>query len=250
MPSPVDPHDPRFELDRQDNLVLLALGESVPQEFAEHEATCAQCQQELAGYADTVSLARESDVHRDQLTAVPPASVWSGITAELGLTGSPRATSDARVRAGTARSTRWRWGLLAAAAVVAIAGAGVGGYFAGRSDSASNASISTARLERVPTGPDDVSGSAVVHTAGVGRQLTITTTGLPLRQGYYEVWLFNPTTQGMTPVGTLGDHGGGTFTVPAGIDLRDYHVIDISAQDYGGSTVQHGQSVLQGPLTQ
>ncbi len=64
------------------------------------------------------------------------------------------------------------------------------------------------------------------------------------------MWLFNPTTQGMTPVGTLGDHGGGTFTIPAGIDLRDYHVIDVSAQDYGGATVQHGQSVLQGPLTQ
>jgi hypothetical protein len=59
-----------------------------------------------------------------------------------------------------------------------------------------------------------------------------------------------PDHPGHAPVGTLGDHGGGTFTIPAGIDLRDYHVIDVSAQDYGGATVQHGQSVLQGPLTQ
>ena len=249
MPSPVDPHDPRYDLDRQDNLVLLALGESVPPEFELHQATCDQCQQELASYTQTVHLARESDEHRDQLGTVPPASVWSGIVAELGLTSTARPAPHARDRSSRPLRTRWRYGLLAAAAVVVVAGAAAGGYLAGQS-SETNTSISTARLTQLPTGPSDVSGTAEVRSTASGRQLTVTTAGLPLRQGYYEVWLFNPTTQGMTPVGTLGDHGGGTFTVPAGIDLRDYHVIDVSAQDYGGATVQHGQSVLQGPLTQ
>ena len=179
---------------------------------------------------------------------MPPASVWSGIVAELGLTSTARPAPHARDRSSRPLRTRWRYGLLAAAAVVAVAGAAAGGYLAGQS-SETNTSISTARLTHLPTGPSDVSGTAEVRSTASGRQLTVTTSGLPLRQGYYEVWLFNPTTQGMTPVGTLGDHGGGTFTVPAGIDLRDYHVIDVSAQDYGGATVQHGQSVLQGPLT-
>jgi anti-sigma-K factor RskA len=251
VPSPVDPHDPRFELDRQDNLVLLALGESVSPEFELHHATCEQCQQELAGYTQTVQLARESDAHRDQLTAVPPPSVWSGITAQLGPSHPAPATSHAQPGPVRRTSSRWRYGLLAAAAAVVVAAAGVGGYLAGRSGDHANTSISTARLAQVPNGgPRDVSGNAMVHSADGTRQLTITTSGLPLRQGYYEVWLFNPTTQGMTPVGTLGDHGGGTFTIPAGIDLRDYHVIDVSAQEYGGATVHHGQSVLQGPLTQ
>jgi anti-sigma-K factor RskA len=251
VPSPADPHDPRFDLDRQDNLVLLALGESVPPEFELHQVTCEQCQQELAGYANTVELARESGEHRDQLSTVPPASVWSGIVAELGLTNTAQPTSHARARTSDRRmSSRWRYGLLAAAAVVVVAAAAAGGYLAGQSSSETNPSISTARLTQLPNGPSDVSGSAEVRSANGGRQLMITTSGLPLRQGYYEVWLFNPTTQGMTPVGTLGDHGAGTFTIPAGIDLRDYHVIDVSAQDYGGATVQHGQSVLQGPLTQ
>ena len=42
----------------------------------------------------------------------------------------------------------------------------------------------------------------------------------------------------------------GTFTVAGSIDLRSYDVVDVSAQDYGGTTVVHQQSVLQGPLTQ
>ena len=172
--------------------------------------------------------------------------------AELGLTNTAQPSSPARqLPPPRRRNSRWRYGLLAAAAVVLVAAAAAGGYLAGHRGSETNTSISTAHLSQQPNGPSNVSGQAVVHSTASGRrQLMITTAGLPLRQGYYEVWLFNPTTQGMTPVGTLGDHGAGTFTIPAGIDLRDYHVIDISAQDYGGATVQHGQSVLQGPLTQ
>jgi len=90
----------------------------------------------------------------------------------------------------------------------------------------------------------------LVHGTAQGHQLTIDSTGLPLRQGYYEVWLYNPANGGMQPVGALADDGSGTFTVAGSLDLRSYNVIDISAQDYGGSTVVHQQSVLQGPLTQ
>ncbi len=249
MSSHIDPHDPRFELDRQDNLVLLALGEPVSAEFAAHHVDCVQCQDDLAGLGQTVRLARESVEHREQLDAEPPPSVWTGITAELGMT-RPSAVVKLPPR-HAARSASRRW-LLAAAAAVVIAVAGVGGYLAGRSSGGTQVSaLSTARLGQQPGGPADVTGTATVHTTSGTSQLAVSTSGLPLRSGYYEVWLYDPVVNNMVAIGALGDGGRGTFTLPGGIDLRSYHVIDVSAQDYtGGSVITHAQSVLRGQLTQ
>ena len=76
-----------------------------------------------------------------------------------------------------------------------------------------------------------------MRSSSDGRQVTVTTPGLPLRNGFYEVWLYDPDRGkggDMVAVGALGDHGRGTFTLPSGIDIRAYHVVNISAQDYGG----------------
>jgi hypothetical protein len=53
----------------------------------------------------------------------------------------------------------------------------------------------------------------------------------------------------MVAVGTLGDDDRGSFTVPAGLDLTAYHVVDVSAQNYDGNPA-HQQSVLRGQLHQ
>ncbi len=238
-----DPHDPRFELDRLDNLTLLALGEVVDASFATHQRGCPQCQGELDALAHTVAVVRETDENSD---ARPPASVWAGISSELGLTahGQTRRPTAGHVR-------RWRYALVAIAAAVLLVVGGAGGFLLARhGDRATVAAASHAILSAQAGGPKNVTGAATVHTTDQGRQLSITSDGLPLRQGYYEVWLYNPASGGMQPVGALGDNGSGTFTIAGSIDLRSYDVIDVSAQDYGGSTVVHQQSVLQGPLTQ
>jgi len=144
---------------------------------------------------------------------------------------------------------RWRTAMLAGAATVLVmAGAGAG-YFLGHRDIASRVSVaSSARLGAMPGGPTNVSGSAIIPT-GDGEQLSVSTRGLPLRQGYYEVWLFNPNCNQMVAVGTLADNGTGSFRVPAGLDPHAYHVVDVSAQNYDGDPV-HKQSVLRGQLTQ
>jgi Anti-sigma-K factor rskA len=252
-------HDPRFEAERLDHLVLLALGEAVPATFESHRPGCAECQRDLAAISRTVALGREAVANGDHLAAPPPASVWAGIAAELGQDSQrprprrtwPRPAADV---AHSRMSARFRYGLAAAAVVLAVAGV-TGGYVAGRaSDSNRNHLASNARLETVPGGPARAVGSAAVHVSGDGRQLTVTTTGLPLRNGFYEVWLYDPDRGSggdMVAVGALGDHGRGTFTLPGGIELRDYHVVNISAQEYGGgSSIVHAQSVLQGSLNQ
>jgi Anti-sigma-K factor rskA len=287
-------HDPRFEAERLDHLVLLALGEAVPATFESHRPGCSECERDLAAISRTVALGREAVANGDHLAAPPPDSVWAGIAAEVGVeqvgveqvgadqvgadqvgadqVGADQVGADqvgkesqrprsrhawTRPAADAPRSrlsTRLRYGLAAAAVVLAVVGV-TGGYVAGRaSDSNRNHLASNARLETVPGGPARAVGSAAVHVSGDGRQLTVTTTGLPLRNGFYEVWLYDPdrgSSGDMVAVGALGDHGRGSFTLPGGIELRDYHIVNISAQKYGGgASIVHAQSVLQGSLNQ
>lgn len=252
-----DPHDPRFDLDRQDNIVLLALGETVDPAFEAHRTTCTQCQAEVAAYSQTVGLARESTEHREDLDSLPPPAVWAGIAAELGMgrTSIAGVPSTVGALASSPRHrrhrVRWRSAMLVAAAVVILA-AGVGaGIVVGRQHSSTPATRADAQLGQMAGGPTGVSGTAVVHASGRGEQLIVATRNLPLRQGYYQVWLFSPAANNMIPVGALAADGTGTFPVPANVDLRSYDVVDVSAQDFGGTdTVVHKQSVLRGGLTQ
>ncbi len=260
MPSsdvPHDPHDPRFELELQDALVLLALGEPVEPWVEAHRVGCRRCQEDLAGLSQTVRVARETVPARAELDATPSPSVWAGIAAELGL-DRPSATVSVLPGAagptpvGVVRHRRapvWRRALLVAAAVVAVLGAAVGGFTVGHRSSTTSPAVSgTAHLAEQPGGPRDVAGTATVRATTRGDELAVNTRGLPLRDGYYEVWLYDPKANQMIAVGTLGQDGAGTFPVPPGLDVRAYHVVDVSAQNYDGDP-RHQQSVLRGGLT-
>jgi Anti-sigma-K factor rskA len=242
VPSHIDPHDPRFELDRQDNLALLALGEPVDADFDAHQARCQQCQHDLAQFSHTVHLARESTTHRTELDAVPSPAVWAGIAAE---TGGPQPIRTRRLH-----RMRWRTGILAAAAVlIAALGVGTGVLIGHRTAHTSVQIASTARLNPFPGGPPDVSGQATIHTSRHGQQLSMVTTGLPLRNGYYEVWFFNEPANKMVAVGTLAGDGTGVWTLPDELDLRAYNQIDVSAQNFDGNPAHSTHSVLRGSLT-
>jgi hypothetical protein len=67
-------------------------------------------------------------------------------------------------------------------------------------------------------------------------------------RGYYEVWLLDERTNSMVAVGALGENGQGTFTMPAGLDMAGYSVVDVSAERYDGDPA-HASSVLRGTLS-
>ncbi len=125
------------------------------------------------------------------------------------------------------------------------------GYVLGHSsdpDTGQGSVTATAQLAPMPGGPAGVAGTAHLLTTSDGKQLSVSTVGLPSRAGYYEVWMFNPAVNQMVAVGTLGANDTGTFPVPAGLDPSAYHVVDVSAQDFDGNPV-HQQSVLRGQLS-
>lgn len=276
----------RTEQGRQNDVrALSALDESSRQHLQE----CVPCRNELLGLTRTVELARSAGELGATGPSVLPASIWTGIATELGIGADPgqsdpaprrdrpldsvpaqwgpapviespsrsesttvrrRASSGGSTRPGGRRTLSWRRGLLVAAVVVAAAAGTAAGIAIGqRNDSAIAAVEYQAELKPMPAGPVDGRATATVVQADGSQRLKVSAQQLPLRQGYYEVWLYNPTADKMVAVGTLGAAGDGEFTLASTIDLRSYSVVDVSAQDFDGNAA-HKTSVLQGPLTQ
>ena len=134
--------------------------------------------------------------------------------------------------------------------VLALFGATAVGYALGHRGTTTSASCpgTKATLAQMPGGPSEVAGRAAVVCSPDGPALRVTTSKLPLRSGFYEVWLYAPSTNTMVAIGTLGADGAGSFTLPAGVNLQEFHVVDVSAQKLNGNPA-HDQSVLRGALT-
>jgi Anti-sigma-K factor rskA len=257
-----------------EQLALIALGEPEPDEVAGHLAECDTCRDEVATLRQTVAIARDVPALPDGSAAGPPARVWAGIAAELGLGPvaspgrgvpegvgpdglPPRPRPDGRpgelVPVGGAgpRSRRRGWlrPVLALAAAAAIgAGVTVVGLHPWTAPAA-NPVVSAATLAPLPTGPRDVTGAVTIRTGPGGPVMTVDARGLPLREGYYEVWLFDPDANKMVAVGDLGYTSSGEYHLPPTLNLRAYHVVDISAEDYDGDQTHSTASVLRGTLT-
>lgn len=258
-----DPHDPVNDDERLNGIALAAFGEGLDPVLAAHLAACPICAHDLESLERTVQLAREDDPHV-AADVQPPAQVWAGIAAAIaepdGAVPQQRAEPvahggghrvidlPARV-AAPARAPR-RWLLAAAAAVVLGLGGAAAGYALGSrsEDVVARCQTTQASLGQLPDGPSGVDGSAEVFCAGEGRSLRVTTARLPLTEGFYEVWLYSPSTGIMVPIGALGEDGTGSFTLPGGMDLDDFHIVDVSHQQFNGNPA-HDRSVLQGPLT-
>jgi anti-sigma-K factor RskA len=225
-----------------DDLTLLALGEPADAGAHAHLRDCPACRAEVDALRHTVTLAREGAEHRD--AAPPPAAVWDRIAAEI----APRPAAAAP--APRRRPTRRRW-VRPAAALLAAAAVGVAGTLAaGRpwQSGPGPATGAAASLAAVAGGPRGVSGRAAVVPGPAGLTLDVTAHGLPLQRGYYEVWVFDGRTN-MVAVGVLGADSTASLPLPPTLDLRTFHVVDISAEPYDGDQTHSRDSVLRGTLT-
>lgn len=79
--------------------------------------------------------------------------------------------------------------------------------------------------------------------------LVVDTKGLEEPDGFYQVWLLDPKSSGMVPVGAVasGDQQA-TFTLPKGIQPEQYSVVDISDEPLDGDPRHSKVSVLRGQL--
>ena len=240
-------------------LALVALGEPAADSAAlAHLADCAECTAEVASLARAVAVGR-STTAADILVPAPPA-VWAGIRSELGLSealepdgdavsnGHARETGAAGATPiGRARSQRGRapWIAAAAAAGVVIGGAG-GTWLAGGPADEEPAVLAQASLDPLPGW--EATGAAVVEENADGsRVLVLSLDGEQPEGGYREVWLIDRDVTRLVSLGVL-DGASGRFTVPEGLDLSDFAVVDVSEEPLDGDPAHSGDSIIRGIL--
>ena len=192
--------------------------------------------------------------------AQPGPRVWAGITAALALDaadpldGGAVDGGDTLAEAGShpvdtsaRRGRRFRRGvvaIVAAAAVVLL----VGGIAVGLLNARSQAKqVATAMLHAFPGWQGD-SGTAVLERLPSGREVVqVTTTVAPDGRTDHEVWLMTAGAKRLVSLGLL--HGtSGTFTVPPGVDVSRFRLVDVSDEPRDGNPAHSGDSIVRGVL--
>jgi hypothetical protein len=232
-----------------EQLTLAALREPIPSESAAHLSSCAVCAAELASLRRSVDAVAVPQLAAPDRSISPPPHVWEAIAAATGVpvdAGSPEddgLTADAVVL--PLRSRRRPLLLVAASLVIgAVVGAGAVAVLRGGAEDASP--VETAALD--PLGGNQASGTAEVVVGKDGsRALEVTLDAPTPSQGYYEVWLTEPSTTDMFSLG-IAHSGTQTLQLPADLDLHAYPIVDVSLEPLDGNPLHSSVSVARGQL--
>jgi hypothetical protein len=256
-----------------ETLALAALGEQIEPAQAAHLEGCERCLAEAAELIELVTLGREAPRELPEV----PAAVWAGIRAELALgdapdgddrgrlltlpapvapapPAAPRPQAPAATNVVPLAPRRSR--LFAVAGIAAAAGALVGGAVVwsavdqgGTSTPTGSDEVLVAQAVLAPLEPDvPRAGQAQVLDSPDGEVVRVDATALPQRDGFYQVWLIDSDVQKMVAIGALPAGAIGTFTVPPGVSIEDYPVVDISLEPLDGNPAHSKQSLMRGVL--
>ena len=226
-----------------DQLALLALGEPVgTDEDRAHLADCAACTAELAEMRHAVSIARstldESDIE------APPERVWLRIADELDLPAS-RADVPAESPPPVPRRRRARVLWTLAASLVAVAAIGLGVW--ATTLSLRPTEIAAATLSAFPDHAGAAGTADVEETRDGDLRIRVTLDSAPPTDAYREVWLIRNDAAALVSLGIL-ESSSGVFPIPAGIDLTEYSLVDISVEPVDGDPQHSGDSIVRGEL--
>lgn len=254
----------------------------------EHARACPHCRQELARLTEVVDLARTGGPVEfleqpppavwDRIAAAvatTPAPAANGAATVSGpvngsLTGAVNGSGPANGAltgavngsrgsvTDTAHELRSRRGIRSRGRLTTALAGIAAGLIIGIGGTAAIAQLTRApaihvvaqiELSPLPAFPQwqGTTGTAVMRATG-SQQLMAVTLHAPQRSGFYEVWLLARNGVSMISLGDLNADQSGTFTLPPGVDLRNYSRIDISLQPFNGSTLHAKTSVVRGSL--
>lgn len=259
-----------------ESLSLLALGEALGDDAAEHLHSCPSCAADYEGLHRAVVAAKPGP---EATKLEPPGShVWAGIHGALGLSsavaadplGSPKSPGSGEstppqpqspagsvaalpsAKAGSRRKPdrrggagwlRHRGGWLAAAAAAALLVAGV--FWSVQQNQ--RVLVPLARAELAPVGQHSASGSARVVEAKDGHRTLEVRVDKNEARGKQEVWLIAPDLTRLVSLGVMTSESG-TFPVPAGLDLAEYPIVDVSDEPDDGDPAHSKVSIVRGTL--
>ncbi|HEY1154954.1 MAG TPA: anti-sigma factor [Arthrobacter sp.] len=244
----------------------------------EHLLECPRCAADYAALRRTVEAVKTTpDTSR---LSVPGPQVWAGIHRELGLGkpvredplaaeppteggATPAATAapgdaapsnvvpmparpeGARTKRARTKGAWWQrpgaWLATAAAAVLVVAGAV---WALNRPPQPRE--LAEARL--TPLAQYSAAGSAKVVADPDGSRSLEVSLDKDEAKGYQEVWLIAPDLSKLVSLGVMNSTSG-TFQVPAGLDLSQYPVVDVSDEPMDGNPAHSTVSIARGTLT-
>jgi hypothetical protein len=240
-----------------ETLALAALREPLADVDATHLAECAACRAEVASLKRSVDALAVPEFAASVAPVAPPPAVWAAISAATGVAATPRpeqvgqapaeAAPDAPAQTpGVVRELRPRRSrMLLAMAASLLVGAGIGAGAVALANRDPAQEIAAADL--APLDDRDATGNAEVVATGDGEQLRVVLRAPEPDDGFYEVWLLEPTVQRMVQVGVVRA-GTTTLDLPAGIDLEEYPIVDVSVEPLDGDPTHSGVSVARGEL--
>ncbi len=225
-----------------ETLALLALGEPVlSDDERDHLATCPVCDNERRSFEQTI-IAGRRDLTELPLHS-PPASVWDSIADELQL---PRDGEKHVVPRRPRRPRRRRMligvaSLLAAVSIVAVI------FVVSTVRTSAPTIVSEAALDPFPDHPGASGTAEVERVAGGGDRIVVTLSADTAADGFREVWLISSDASQLVSLGVL-EGAKATFTVPAGVDLDEFPLVDISQEPEDGDDAHSGDSIVRGEL--
>lgn len=208
--------------------------------------------------ADSTTTAADSATPVTPPTPLRPRA--EGTAARSGAAGSAGAVGS--TGSGSPRSPRTgagarRWVAMAAAAGIVVGAAAVwAGYnVLGQGTQAGPSPSPTAPQPVViaqaplqPLASYTSTGKALVEKLPDGsRQLVVQLSDGQI-SGFREVWVISPDLSKLVSLGVL-DGEPGVFALPAGLDLADYPIVDVSNEPFDGNPAHSSDSIARGELT-
>jgi Anti-sigma-K factor rskA len=236
-----------------EHLALAALREPLPADDAAHLAACAQCRAEVRSLQRSVVAVAVPEFAASVPPVAPPPRVWEAIAAATGVpagsppdAGEPPGAEPARdADVLPFRSLRRPLLLVAAAALVtgAVVGAGAVTVLQNRDD---GKEVTAVALD--PLDGNKASGRAEIVVKNDGsRVVEVQLDAPPLENEYYEIWVIDRQVVGMVPLGVVRP-GTQTLELPAGLDLGEFPLVDVSVEPLDGNPAHSGDSVVRGEL--
>lgn len=108
--------------------------------------------------------------------------------------------------------------------------------------------LASATLEAFPAWPDAAASAVVEERADRTRFVEVALDVAEPVDGFRELWLITSAGDDIVSLGVL-EGVGGTFSIPADVDLERFTLVDISQEHFDGDPTHSGDSIVRGELS-
>ncbi|MBW4031677.1 MAG: anti-sigma factor [Acidobacteria bacterium] len=227
-------------------LALIAMGEQISDvDVLDHLAGCPDCRVELAHLSHAATLGRSTLGAGELFT--PNARVWARVTEELGIASeAPTETPIIALRGRARRRRRWIPVVVAASVATMLVVGGLASWQLLQPTAARV--LASAKLSAFPEWKGSTGEARVEKSADGTLVVQVSLSSPEHGSGFDEVWLMTSDAKHLVSLGVLRD-GSGTFSIPAGINLSQYDVVDISSEPLDGNPAHSSNSIVRGQLS-